>query len=218
MPPSIHRDGGRSGWNALPDRATLAPNGARVTVMPGPRLLLGVLLVPALLAVLDACGVPAAVSTTPMARVSPSPDPLVVHYRHLIDADMSAINFALYRSRCNSRETCTSTLMQVETATEALLSDLSNAVAPSGVGPTVEPFKLAAQQFEEQVDGDLIAIQQPNSDFIAATPTVADLFLAAATFDCWPSKPVNFGGEGGYNCSETGATSIAPLWSAAERG
>jgi hypothetical protein len=126
---------------------------------------------------------------------------LVLRYRHVIDGDMNAINFALYRLACNSRETCTSALRQVETATEALLSDLSNAVAPSGVGPTVEPLKSAAQQFEEQVDGDLIVVQQPNSNYLAATPTVNELFLAAATLDCWPSTPANFGGEGGYSCS-----------------
>ena len=114
---------------------------------------------------------------------------------------MNAINFDLYGLPCNSRQTCTSELKQVETATESLLSDLSNAVAPSGVGPTVEPFKSAAQQFEEQVDGDLVVVQQPNSNYTAATPTVGDLFLAAATFDCWPSKPVNYGGEGGYSCA-----------------
>lgn len=113
---------------------------------------------------------------------------------------MNAINFALYRLPCNSRQTCTSELMQVEVATEVLLNDLNDAVAPSGVGPTVEPFKSAAQQFEEQVDGDLVVVQQPNGDYTAATPTVDSLFLAAATLECWPSKPVNFGGEGGYSC------------------
>lgn len=166
-----------------------------------PRLLRGVSLAPALLALLCACGAPTITSTTSTARVSPSPDALVVQYRHLIDGDMNAINFALYRLPCNSRQTCTSELKQVETATEALLSDLSNAVAPSGVGPTVEPFKSAVQQFEEQVDGDLVVVQQPNSNYTAATPTVDDLFKAAATLDCWPSKPVNFGGEGGYSCT-----------------
>ena len=166
-----------------------------------PGLLRWVSFAPALLALLYACGAPTTMSTTPTARVSPSPDALVVQYRHLIDVDMSAINFALYRLPCNSRQTCTSELKQIEIATEALLSDLSNAVAPSGIGPTVEPLKSAAQQFEEQVDGDLVVVQQPNSDYLAATPTVTDLFLAAATFDCWPSKPVNYGGEGGYNCS-----------------
>jgi hypothetical protein len=119
----------------------------------------------------------------------------------MIDGDMSAINFALYRVVCNSRQSCTNALKQEETATEALLSDLSNAVAPSRVGPTVGPLKSAAQQFEEQVDGDLVVVQQPNSDYMAAFPAVNDLFLAAATFDCWPLKPVNFAGEGGYSCS-----------------
>lgn len=156
---------------------------------------------PALLALLCACGAPTISSATPTAGVSPSPDALVAQYRHLIDLDMSAINFALYRLPCNSRLTCTSQLKQIETATEALLSDLSAEVAPSGVGPTVEPFKSAAQTFEEQVDGDLVVVQQPDSSYLAATPTVTDLFLAAATLDCWPSKPVNYGGEGGYSCS-----------------
>jgi hypothetical protein len=140
-------------------------------------------------------------AATPTASVSPSPDARVVQYRHLIDVDVNAMNFALYRLPCNSRQTCTAQLKQVETATEALLTDLSNAVAPSGVGPTVEPLKSAAQQFEEQVDGDLVVVEQPNSNYAAASPMVGDLFLAAATFDCWPSKPVNYGGEGGYSCS-----------------
>ena len=157
--------------------------------------------------VLTACSSTAASPTaapsraTPTASVSPSPDAQVVQYRHLIDVDVNAINFALYRLPCNSRQTCTAQLKQVETATEALLSDLTNAVVPSGVGPTVEPLKSAAQQFEEQVDDDLVAVQQPNSNYTAASPTVGDLFLATATFDCWPSKPVNYGGEGGYSCS-----------------
>ena len=150
---------------------------------------------------LCACGAPTTTSTSPGASVSPSPNPLVVQYRRLIDADMSAINFALYKLPCKSRQTCTYELQQVEATTETLMSDLSNAVAPSGVGPTVEPFKSTAQKFEEEVDGDLVVIQQPNSDYMAASPTVTELFLAAATFDCWPAEPVNYGGEGGYNCS-----------------
>ena len=166
-----------------------------------PRLLRGVSFAPALIALLCACGAPTVTSTTQTARVSPSPNALVVQYRHLIDVDMSAINFAVYRLPCNSRQTCTSQLKQIETATEALLTDLSNTVAPSGVGPTVEPFKSAAQQFEEQTDAALVVVEQPNSDYMAATPTVTDLFLAAATLACWPSKPANYGGEGGYSCS-----------------
>jgi len=148
---------------------------------------------------LAACSSTAAIPT-PSSSVAPKPDALVVKYRHLIDGDMNAINFALYRLPCNSRQTCASELTQVETATEVLLNDLNGAVAPSGVGPTVESFKSVAQQFEEQVDGDLVAVQQPNSDYTAATPTVDGLFLAAATLECWPAKPVNFGGEGGYSC------------------
>jgi hypothetical protein len=165
------------------------------------RLPPNVSLAPALLALLFACGAPTMTSATPKASVSPSPDALVVQYRHVIDLDMSAINFALYRLPCNSRQTCTNELKQVEAGTEALLNDLTTAVAPSGVGPTVETFKAVAQQFEEQVDGDLVVVQQPDSNYIEATPTVTDLFLAAATLACWPSKPVNYGGEGGYSCS-----------------
>jgi hypothetical protein len=127
----------------------------------------------------------------------------------LIDVDVNAINFALYRLPCNSRQTCTAQLKQVETATEALLSDLTNAVVPSGVGPTVEPFKSAAQQFEEQVDGDLVVVEQSNTNYTAASPMVGDLFLAAATFDCWPSSQSITVGKAVIPAHE-GVTSRAP--------
>jgi hypothetical protein len=136
-------------------------------------------------------------------HTAPSRDPAVVQYRVVVDTDMRAISFAVDTEACKTRSVCVTELTQIKVATEALMRDLGKGAAPQVITSSVERLKAAAQQFRDQVDAALVVVQQPNSNFFAAgaTPTIRDLFLAAASVDCWPLQPVNPGGEGGYSCA-----------------
>ena len=137
-----------------------------------------------------------------VGQVAPSRDPVLVSYRTLIDADMRTVDLSFTTSSaCKTRDACASDLAQTRTATEALLRDISASETPPSVLGAVGRLKAAAQQFIVQLDVALAVVQQPNSDYIAATgaPTVYVLDLAAAEVDCWPITPKD--GHYGISCS-----------------
>lgn len=136
----------------------------------------------------------------PVSHVAPSRDPGLVSYRAVIDVDMHAVDSSFQKSlTCKTRDACASDLAQTRTATETLLRDISAREAPPSVVVGAERVKAAARQFIVQLDVALAVIQQPNSDYIAASgaPTVNDLDRAVAQVDCWPATPV----EGGHGIS-----------------
>ncbi len=138
----------------------------------------------------------------PATKPTPSRDPAVVSYRALIDGDASAVEFSfLQNSRCQTRETCARSLVQTRTAAQALLRDMSSARAPTSVSPAALRVEAAADQFIVQLDVAIALIEQPNSDYVAASlaPTIHDLDLSVAVVDCWPAAPIDE--EHGITCS-----------------
>jgi hypothetical protein len=134
--------------------------------------------------------------------LAPSLDPAIVGYRAPIDVDIRAIDSSFQRSTaCKTRDACASDLAQIRIDTEALLRDISVSQAPPSVAVDAEQVKAVARQFIVQLNVALAVIQQPNSDYIAASgaPTVDELDLAVAKLDCWPATPVD--GEHGIACS-----------------
>jgi hypothetical protein len=126
----------------------------------------------------------------------PSRDHAVVSYRALVDADMHAVDTSYQRSfACKTRDACARDLAQIRTDTETLLRDISASEAPPSVAGGAAQVKAAARQFIVQLDVALAVIQQPNSDYIAASgaPSVHDLDLAVGGVDCWPATPVEAG-------------------------
>jgi hypothetical protein len=134
--------------------------------------------------------------------LAPSRDPAIVGYRAPIDVDIRAVDSSFQRSTaCKTRVACASDLAQMRIATETLLRDISAREAPLSIDLSAERVKAVAQQFIVQLNVALAVIQQPNSDYIAASgaPTVYELDLAVAKLDCWPATPVD--GEHGIACS-----------------
>jgi hypothetical protein len=138
----------------------------------------------------------------PGAEPAPSRDPAVLSYRALIDGDVNAVDFSFQLdSRCQTRESCTRSLVQTRTDAQALLRDMSRAQPPASVSPAALRVEAAAQQFIVQLDAAIVLIEQPNSDYVSASqaPTIHDLDLSAAALDCWPSAPAE--GDHGITCS-----------------
>jgi hypothetical protein len=134
--------------------------------------------------------------------LAPSGDHAIVSYRTLIDGDMHAVDSSFQRgTACKTRDACASDLAQMRIDTETLLSDISAREAPPSVDVSAERVEAMARQFILQLNVALTVIQQPNSDYIAASaaPVVHDLDLAVAKVDCWPAAPVD--GDHGISCS-----------------
>jgi hypothetical protein len=141
-------------------------------------------------------------SQTPAGGLTPSRDTAVATYRAVIGADANAIDLSFQlNSRCQTRAACARALAQTRTNAEALLRDISGLPTPAAVAPAVLRAKAAAEQFIVQLDVAVALIQQPNSDYIAASlsPTIHDLDLSVAAVDCWPATPVD--GDHGIACS-----------------
>lgn len=141
-------------------------------------------------------------SQVPSTKPAPSRDPAVLSYRALIDRDMNAVDSSYQlNSRCHTRDSCALALAQTKTGAESLLRDMSSAGAPASVSQAALRVEVAAQQFIVQLDSAMTVIQQPNSDYIAASsvPTIHDLDLSVAAVDCWPATPVE--GDHGITCS-----------------
>lgn len=131
----------------------------------------------------------------------PSRAPAVVGYRALIDRDLKTVDFYFQLdSRCQARDSCALALAETKTATEALLHD-TNARTPAAVSEAALRVDAAARQFIVQLDAANALIQQPNSDYIAASqvPTIRDLDVSVAAVDCWPAVPLE--GSHGITCS-----------------
>lgn len=137
-----------------------------------------------------------------VVQVAPSRDPVLVGYRILIDADMRTVDLSVTTSfACKTRDACATDLAQTRTATEALMRDISASQTPAPLLGSVGRVQTAARQFIAQLDVALQVVQQPNSDYIAATgaPNVYDLDMALAAVDCWPATPRD--GDHGISCS-----------------
>jgi hypothetical protein len=120
-------------------------------------------------------------------------DAAVVGFRALIDRDMLAINAPFDKSTgCRSRQVCTAELLQTRSAAEALVLDLAATRAPQVFVQAYTGLTAAAGTFIGQLDVALLQLQQPNSDYLAASgvPSSYSLRLAAAAVDCWPGKPL----------------------------
>jgi hypothetical protein len=134
--------------------------------------------------------------------LAPSRDPAIVSYRALVDVDIRAVDSSFQLSTaCKTRDACARDLAQMRTDTETLLRDISTRSVPASVAARAERVEDVAQQFIAQLDLALVVIQQPNSDYIAASaaPMVHGLDLAVAKVDCWPATPVD--GDHGITCS-----------------
>ncbi len=138
----------------------------------------------------------------PATEPAPSRDPGVVSYRALIRGDLNAVEFSFQlNSRCLTRAACDRALLQTRTGAETLLSDMSSARTPASLSGAALRVEAAAEQFIVQLDVAIALIQQPNSDYVAASlaPSMHDLDLTVVGVDCWPAAPVE--GEHGTTCS-----------------
>jgi hypothetical protein len=145
--------------------------------------------------------VPGAAPT--QAAHSAQPDAAMVGFRTLIDRDMIAINAPFEKSLgCRNRQVCTANLVETRSGAEALLLDLAAVRVPQVLVPAHAEMTIAAGTFIGQLDAALVQLQQPNSDYLAASgiPNSYNLRLAAAAVDCWPSKPLE--GDRIYNIGE----------------
>ena len=124
---------------------------------------------------------------------SAQPDATVVEFRALIDRDMRAINSPFDKSAgCRPRQVCAADLMETRSASEGMLLDLAAAPTPKVFIQAEADMTIATRQFIDQLDVALTQLQQPNSDYLAASgvPSSYSLRLAAAAVDCWPGKPL----------------------------
>ena len=137
-----------------------------------------------------------------VGQVAPSRDPVLVSYRTLIDDDIRTVDLSFTTSfACKTRDACATDLAQTRTATETLVRDTSAGKTPAPLVGAVGQVQTAARQFIAQLDVALQVVQQPNSDYIAATgaPSVYDLDMAVAAVDCWPATPKD--GHYGISCT-----------------
>jgi len=137
-----------------------------------------------------------------VGQVAPSRDPALVSYRTLIDADMRTVDLTFTTSvACKTRDACARDLAQTRIATETLVRDISASQTPAPLLGAVGLVQTTARQFIAQLDVALAVVQEPNSDYIAATgaPSVYDLDMAVAAVDCWPATPKD--GHYGVSCS-----------------
>ena len=128
--------------------------------------------------------------------------PALVSYRTLVDADMRTVDLTFTTSfACKTRDACAGDLAQTRIATETLVRDISASQTPAPLVGAVGRVQTAARQFIAQLDVAVAVVQQPNSDYIAATgaPNVYDLDMAVAAVDCWPATPRD--GHYGISCS-----------------
>jgi hypothetical protein len=137
-------------------------------------------------------------------------DAQVAGFRAVVDRDMEDINAPFDKSsRCHSRQVCTADLAETRAASEALLRDLAAVPAPVVFVRVDSEMKIAAGQFIDQLDLALAQLQQPSSEYLAASgiPRSYNLRLAAAAVDCWPGKPLpwdktdNLGDNAGIPCA-----------------
>jgi len=162
---------------------------ARVTATPATAPIICLMIAIFSIALLLGCGSVPHAAPKPAAKV----DAVVAGFRTLIDRDMMAINSPFDRSSgCRSRQVCTAELAETKSATEALLLDLAAVPAPKVFVRADSEMTIAAGTFLEQLDIALAQLQQPNSDYLAASgiPRSYDLRLAVAAVDCWPGKPL----------------------------
>jgi hypothetical protein len=103
---------------------------------------------------------------------------------------------------CKTQAACGDELLQIEADTDALLADLSVTPAPGGESTAAQRLRVAAQRFAIELQAAYAAVQQPGSNFIAASgaPGIDNLDLAAAAVECWPLSAVV--GDHGVVCSE----------------
>ncbi len=129
-------------------------------------------------------------STTPAGQ--PARDSAVVLYGEVIDRDVNLIDREYAKFICKSRADCIERLLQMKADTEALMRDMSTAPSPSQLVQTSARLKAAAQAFDDQLSSTLAVVQEPGSDFVAASnmPDIHNLDLAAAGVVCWPVSPV----------------------------
>jgi hypothetical protein len=140
---------------------------------------------------------------------TPPPTPIevsaVVQYRALLDTDMEAIYSPYYRAdRCLTKETCVALVLKVRGATESMLRDIVATSAPLPVAGEAAQVRVKAEQFLEQLDVAIVAMEVPGSDFvaIAGAPSIDGLDLAVATVNCWPVVPqVRNDLTEGYGCT-----------------
>lgn len=145
------------------------------------------------------------------AAATPTHDARIVAFESMVNSDMDALDLQLYKKfACKTRELCISELQDVRVVAESLVLDLTNKPPPQILSQRGAELKAAAQQFVDQVDATLLAMQDPGNDYVrvSAALDIHALDMAAGGVICWPGKPIAVeGGESpsGYVCREGGA-------------
>jgi len=126
------------------------------------------------------------------AGATPTVDAAVESYRAMVNADENDLNFQFTkRFGCKTRSSCADEIQQVIVVAQKMLTDVTGAPAPAPFGELSLQLGGAVQQFISQMKLALSIVQEPDSDYVAASaaPTMHDVDLAAGLIVCWPHAP-----------------------------
>lgn len=154
-------------------------------------------------------GAPGAGAVNHRASASPTLDPASAAYANMINDDVNALDFQIYKKfDCKSRDACTSELRDIRTLAVSLLNDLDRTPPPKLFVEQAGAVTKAAREFLAHVDLTLDLMVQANSNYVAESGAidVHPVDIASGVIVCWPKVPEPLEGAeytSGYVCVDS---------------